>query len=234
MTHADDGVHTTELDPGLIDSAVETRPLVPLPGIVWRSCRFRHLPVTALCHPTADQTLRIDLPDDLSGAVAKRRSEFLAGRLCAALALKDIGMPTFVGRRGRAPVWPPGICGSISHTNGRALAVVSDRYRALGVDCETVLSEELARELEGVVLAPGDAKMRPDAMAPQLFLTLCFAAKEAVYKALSADLPSAPDFTDACVEDVRADSLAVFLGNRRTTVAYRFDGDDCVALAWIV
>ena len=60
-------------------------------------------------------------PDEqaaVSRAVEKRRAEFAAGRSLARIALTEIGhAPCAIAQADRAPVWPLGIVGSITHSN---------------------------------------------------------------------------------------------------------------------
>src|SRR5277367_2552834 len=71
----------------------------------------------------------ISLPRELDRAVRARRTEFLAGRACARSALRkladgraDDAIP--IGPD-RAPVWPAGIVGAITHAHGFAAAAVA-------------------------------------------------------------------------------------------------------------
>ncbi|MGA3537777.1 4'-phosphopantetheinyl transferase family protein [Micromonosporaceae bacterium DT194] len=116
-------------------------------------------------------------------AVESRRREFTAGRVCARRALSALGLPAApVTTHDRAPVWPPGTIGSITHTAGYCAAVVAHRHdvRALGVDAEQhrPLGEGVARliclpeELDWCAAAP-DAVHWP---------SVVFSAKESVYK----------------------------------------------------
>jgi 4'-phosphopantetheinyl transferase EntD len=60
-------------------------------------------------------------------AVAGRLREFAAGRLCARAALAELGFEPapLVRAVQRAPAWPPGVFGSLSHTDRYAVAVVT-------------------------------------------------------------------------------------------------------------
>src|SRR5688500_10573337 len=68
------------------------------------------------------------LPDPLfpeeekavAGALERRRREFALGRMHARRALGSLGYPDVcIGvRHDRAPLWPAGIVGSITHTQG--------------------------------------------------------------------------------------------------------------------
>ena len=85
--------------------------------------------------------------------VAKRQAEYLAGRLCAREALRRVtgqpGVPA-VGAD-RAPQWPLGVVGSITHGDNWAAALVAQReqWRALGLDVERLLPAERAQRLQG-------------------------------------------------------------------------------------
>ncbi len=117
----------------------------------------------------------------------KRRNEFAAGRASARSAMADIGLPQTAIPMGpdRAPIWPFGLKGSISHCDRAAVALVShgDQIQSLGVDIEedhpldrsiwdTVLTTE-----EQVGLAAYPKSVRG------IFAKQMFSAKEAVFKA---------------------------------------------------
>ena len=75
-------------------------------------------------------------------AVPKRILEFAAGRSCARLALRSLGLPDslILPAADRQPIWPAGIVGSITHTAGYCAAVVArcDDCIGLGIDSEQV------------------------------------------------------------------------------------------------
>ena len=68
-------------------------------------------------------------------AVEKRLREFRAGRHCAHNALKQLHHTDFALLRGAggAPVWPENICGSISHSGERCVAIAAHKKYYLGV-----------------------------------------------------------------------------------------------------
>jgi 4'-phosphopantetheinyl transferase EntD len=117
-------------------------------------------------------------------AVDSRRAEFTTGRVLARAALARLGSPVDavpVGEK-RAPVWPAGVVGSITHCAGlRAAAVArTSDVRSLGIDAER------ARPLpDGVLDAVSDADERAwlaglGEGAP--WDAVLFSAKESVYK----------------------------------------------------
>ncbi len=114
-----------------------------------------------------------------------RSHEFARGRLCARRALRGLGVeeaPVGIGPDGE-PLWPAGVVGSITHTGSYAAAVVAHAsgLRSPGLDAEPVrpMSEVLAAE----VLTPLERARLRDAGDPALLAVLCFAAKEAAFKA---------------------------------------------------
>ncbi|MDI6025812.1 4'-phosphopantetheinyl transferase superfamily protein [Corticibacterium sp. UT-5YL-CI-8] len=120
-------------------------------------------------------------------AVALRRREFAAGRACAAMAMRDLGLPAapVPMAADRSPVWPACIVGSISHSRnlaGAALAPRSNGLRAIGLDIEEAeplddaLIEEVCTPREQGWLASQSAAQRG------LLSKAIFSAKEAAYK----------------------------------------------------
>src|SRR5947208_1552294 len=76
----------------------------------------------------------------LGNVVPARRREFRAGRLYARQALRGLGIPETAIPIGpdRAPIWPKGVVGSISHSRNLCAAVVglSADYLGIGIDIE--------------------------------------------------------------------------------------------------
>jgi 4'-phosphopantetheinyl transferase EntD len=120
-------------------------------------------------------------------AVDKRKHEFALGRACARSALAQMGIQDTAILRSAdgAPLWPGGVVGSITHTEGYACAVVgtSSRFAAMGVDAERIggVGDDLLRRLfddeeYARLMAMGADERRVAA-------TLGFSAKEACFKA---------------------------------------------------
>ncbi|MBM7060687.1 4'-phosphopantetheinyl transferase superfamily protein [Pseudomonas sp. UL073] len=120
----------------------------------------------------------------------KRQGEFLAGRLCAREALHLLGQPPQFPAIGadRAPQWPAGVCGSITHSHGWAAAVVGQRqdWAGLGLDVERLLSTERAARLAGEILTANELQrlQRQPAEQQAQLVTLTFSLKESLFKAL--------------------------------------------------
>ena len=129
-------------------------------------------------------------PASIQRSVAKRQAEFLAGRVCARAALQQLEGLDCVPAIGedRAPVWPAHISGSITHSTGRAAAIVANKahWRGLGMDLENLLNFERAERLAGEILTPPELQRMAAAGSEHLALlvTLTFSVKESLFKAL--------------------------------------------------
>jgi 4'-phosphopantetheinyl transferase EntD len=119
-------------------------------------------------------------------SVDKRRNEFAAGRICARRALATLGFieSPLLTDKGRAPVWPQGATGSISHSDGYCVAVVgfAKNFAGIGIDTESI--GNVQRHLwEQVFQAEEISKLELLAEPQRVAMaTVLFCAKEAFYK----------------------------------------------------
>ncbi|WP_406725051.1 4'-phosphopantetheinyl transferase superfamily protein [Streptomyces sp. GD-15H] len=124
----------------------------------------------------------------ISGAVPARRREFTTVRHCARAALGDLGIPPFPLPPGtqRAPRWPAGVVGSMTHCVGyRAAAVArTSRVHSVGIDAER--DEPLPEGVLDLIGLPEEramiGRLGVQRSAPP-WDRLLFSCKEAVYKA---------------------------------------------------
>ncbi len=117
-------------------------------------------------------------------ALDKRRREFAAGRRAARAALACLGQGSVAlpARPSRAPVWPPGYVGSISHCADLCLALAARKGALRSLGCDVELRSPLSAP---VVAAITSAAERDWLDAQSQFEPVhLFSAKEAVYKAL--------------------------------------------------
>lgn len=131
------------------------------------------------------------LPEEaapLERMVASRRIEFAAGRMCARAAMRRLGLLTLPVLRGedRAPIWPDGVVGSISHSGTKCAAAVAltvQGYRAIGLDIE--LAEPLPTELWAEICSERELEWlhRQDPQRRGVLAKAIFSAKECAYKA---------------------------------------------------
>lgn len=144
--------------------------------------------------------------------VAKRQTEYLAGRLCARQALAQLTGTAATPGSGddRAPQWPAGTLGSITHGSGWAGAVVgSDAdWRGLGLDVERIMSGNRAQRLAGEILTPAEwlrlQSLPVEQHAQRISLT--FSLKESLFKALYPQVLRHFYFQDAEVLSVSPDN----------------------------
>ena len=153
----------------------------------------------------------IELPDELKHAAVRRQLHFRAGRFCAREALRRLGSrpPSIGPARGDdgAPVWPAGVVGSITHTDGFAAAAVAAAgdVSAVGIDTERVMSQERARSVVSAVAWPSElAHLQRIGCDRQEALTMVFSAKEAVFKCLYPSIGRRFGFHDIRIVGVDA------------------------------
>lgn len=123
----------------------------------------------------------------VQNAVPKRVAEYTAGRVCARAALSRLGVApvSIPSRADRTPVWPAGFTGSISHGDGRCVAVAAPLSAALslGIDVERAALEDTALH-PYICHADQLAALAARAELPlAAWVALMFSAKEAFYKA---------------------------------------------------
>jgi enterobactin synthetase component D len=135
-----------------------------------------------------------------AGMLPARCRDFCMGRAAAHRALADLGAadgPIYA--TGRAARFPAGYVGSLSHSQGVAVAIAGpiDHFCSLGIDLEL---NPLPDSAAGLVLGQGDAewfRRRTRSCAE------AFSAKEAAYKALDPLLEGgAPPFRQMRLEPI--------------------------------
>ncbi len=149
------------------------------------------------------------LPEEralVTNAVDKRVQEFLTGRSCARAALRRLGVSDVpLGRAdNRAPMWPEGVVGSITHTDGffGAAVALESNLASLGIDVE--VADRVDPKLDAHLFSPTEVT-RFDGKVED-WRTITFSAKESIYKALNPLLHIWIDFLHAeflVIEDGR-------------------------------
>jgi 4'-phosphopantetheinyl transferase EntD len=119
----------------------------------------------------------------LPNAVPRRLREFAAGRSAARAAFLQLGYPAVAVPAGpdRAPIWPVGLIGSITHSDSLCLAAVTRQPCLIGVDLEPMTP--LDADLWDVVLLPEEQAALHGVADANLLAKCLFSAKEAAYKA---------------------------------------------------
>lgn len=123
----------------------------------------------------------------MAKAVPKRRREYTAGRVLARRAAAKLGLGPIevLPREDRAPAWPTGVVGSITHTRGHVAVALAraDAFRGVGLDVEQ--AEPLKLRLWDTICTDEDRAMlaRHDEPERSRLAKIVFSAKEAAYKA---------------------------------------------------
>ncbi|UIP27367.1 4'-phosphopantetheinyl transferase [Photobacterium sp. TLY01] len=157
-----------------------------------------------LCHysPSLFSQLGVNMPATLSRAVPKRQAEFLAGRYLAQQLLKKEGIaPVEITiADNRAPVWPQGLTGSISHHEQLAACVICPQHHEMagvGLDIELPVTADTATGMPGVVVNDQELVRLDINEQNQIeLMTLIFSAKESIFKALYPQVQRYFDFLD--------------------------------------
>lgn len=149
-------------------------------------------------------------------ATEGRCAEFRTGRAFARAALRDLGVtpcaiPRSSGPSGRAPRWPDGCVGSISHSRSACVAVAASAgcYAGLGIDIEQLDRIELA--VARAIGADAELSAVATQVGSEAAPTLVFCAKEAFFKAINLATGVAPDFADATVSPIDAGRFGIAL-----------------------
>lgn len=157
-------------------------------------------------------------PPSLANAVLKRQVEFAAGRWCGTQALRQLGYlgAAEIGIAAhRSPCWPNGYLGSISHSQGWAVAIVGLRadsashiahadtpcLQGIGIDVETILPNITAQSLARRVAINSELALgAPHGLPFETWVSLLFSGKESLFKALYPSVGRYFHFHDAVVD----------------------------------
>ncbi|ODT66700.1 MAG: hypothetical protein ABS75_26910 [Pelagibacterium sp. SCN 63-23] len=140
---------------------------------------------------------------ELEHAIRRRQAEFAAGRFAARDALAQLGLAPIaipVGPQ-RAPIWPAGITGSISHCRNAAIAIAAHLHGNIGfvgIDVEDTL--RLDRGLWPGVFTEREQNWLEGKPDPEHWAMAFFSIKEAAYKAQYPATKMLLDFLDVEVE----------------------------------
>jgi enterobactin synthetase component D len=133
--------------------------------------------------------LGVCFPEQLQSAVKSRRAEFLAGRALAQAALSILGIEDLHISFGddRAPIWPFGTIGAISHSHGRCAILVSTYPKArVGIDIERLVEGDARAAILKTCISEDERRVidRQRNYSVSQLATLIFSAKETLYKML--------------------------------------------------
>ncbi|SEN16995.1 enterobactin synthetase component D [Luteibacter sp. UNCMF331Sha3.1] len=157
---------------------------------------------TGVFHPGDFALHGIAPPDGVRRSVPKRQAEYLAGRRAALAALHAVGSDASDVPIGmdRAPRWPTGFIGSVSHTDDIAVATALPTdagYTGIGLDVEREIADDVLGSVRELVLdAAEEDRLSPFAALHgwPVAMAVAFSAKESFYKATAATVGRFFDF----------------------------------------
>jgi 4'-phosphopantetheinyl transferase EntD len=137
-------------------------------------------------------------------AVAKRRREFTAGRVCARAALARLGIHDVPLRAApdRSPLWPPGIVGSLSHCGDYCGVAVARQGPIAGLGLDVERARPLQDRVASMICTEAErARLAalPD-LPPGLWAMMVFCAKESTYKCYYPVARTFLDFHDVEID----------------------------------
>ncbi|ENM5740051.1 4'-phosphopantetheinyl transferase superfamily protein [Vibrio mimicus] len=158
----------------------------------------------------------IPYPHDIQNSVVKRKAEFLAGRVCAAIGWRRLGVeiPTrlLVSRSKRVPYWGKGLIGSISHSDTKAVffGSSSEKLQSVGVDTQEVLPYEDALLICDRVIDKEElCLINSFGLTLSGAVSIAFSVKESIYKAVSPISKEYFDFLETKIEYIDKDFVKV-------------------------
>ena len=136
---------------------------------------------------SAEHDLFPEEAEVVANSLEKRRREFAQGRGCAREALRMLGVDAvaILSRADRAPIWPDGVVGTITHTAGLIVAAVARKSDVigLGIDAES-RAQPMKAGLDRFIRTPAERERSdvPDELDP---VRLVFSAKESIHKCVA-------------------------------------------------
>jgi enterobactin synthetase component D len=157
-------------------------------------------------------------PESLAKAVPKRKAEFLAGRIIVREAMSIMALPIKdipIGMN-RAPCWPEGVAGSITHSGNQVFCLLSKKNNGIGIDYEEIISDENVADIQCSIVSEEEVSLFSEISSDyNKVLTLAFSAKESLFKALYFSVRKYFDFLDVTIisfQDELSDDGSSLLG----------------------
>jgi|GEM_PF-1339849 len=163
------------------------------------------------------EKLAIDKPSFIHACASVRKSEYLAGRHCARMALGGIGISDASVNKNldQTPEWPENVSGSISHCNNHAVAAVAKKtsYALVGIDCESIIPPEVCDEIKHMVVGKNELEIISATTTNlRTGITLAISLKESFFKAVFPAYGVSMDFLDIEILGISADKQSFQIG----------------------
>lgn len=141
------------------------------------------------------------IPDSFSKWAHKRQKTFIAGRLAVQQAQRFFCLPItpLKIRNSGAPDWPENYCGSISHIDNHAIAVLITKnhpIQRIGIDIESTENRKLLQSFDLVAKKSEISLLEQSSISTSLGGLIIFSAKESIFKALYSLVGRYFDFLD--------------------------------------
>lgn len=204
------------------------------PEIIALKARF----IPSAFDPALFATFGVCCPPALASVPHARQAEFLAGRTLARVALARLGRTDAQIPIGadRAPDWPEGFHGSLSHkipagqTDGYCLVLATGpRLKSkplIGLDAEGYAAGRALQAIRSKALGPQEHQLiaTQTDLPKDVLATLIFSAKESLFKALYPDVQRIFGFSAArcislCPRGPSRGSLCLQLNSTLSTEA---------------
>lgn len=173
--------------------------------------------------------LGIDRPTFIDTCTPTRKSEYLAGRYCARIALDGIGFTNINVQKNfdQTPRWPENISGSISHCRDYAVAAVATKsnYALVGIDCESIISAEVCDEIKSMIVDKNELQLISRAIGDLCTgVTLAISLKESFFKAIFPVYGVSMGFLDIEILSISADKRIFQIGcNANFSSIFKFN-----------
>ena len=158
-------------------------------------------------------------PPSMVRASRKRQAEYFVGRYLADQAMSHFGVNQFklLADAKRCPQWPKTLVGSITHTDNYAACITAEKSEesALGIDAQDILDKERAERLQSRIIDSAESRLISESsLSAALGLSLCFSAKESIYKGLYPQIQQYFGFNAAKLHTIDSDN---------NILSFRFD-----------
>jgi 4'-phosphopantetheinyl transferase EntD len=139
-------------------------------------------------------------------AVPKRQREYRAGRHCARQVLAQLGQNGFAlcPGKGREPLWPAGIVGSITHSHEACYVAATHHGGVIGIGIDLERRTDTDTDIERLICTPTERAwleaQQPEPLRRQELMRLMFSAKECIHKVYYPLNAYTLDFLDAEID----------------------------------
>lgn len=164
---------------------------------------------------------------NIAQAIIKRQEDLATGRWCAREAIKQLSVPEqpiLIGNEGE-PIWPEGICGSISHTKDAYCCAVAstDQYLSIGIDIENT-TRKISSKTMAMIANEDEHIWLNTHQNREKYEKLIFCAKESIFKLFYPLIKQRFFFSAVSLLPVISDTEFTFIINKELDHKYFING----------